>query len=489
MALWHWRNTGRLADTDGKFLHSHGGHILLAEDGYYYLYGEYGEFSMTRQVGRKVSCYRSRNLTHWENCGVVLSVDTPRAAYHLTKHTNPTLQRNPGPAQEARWAGWNDRVQVGATIQRPKVLYNPKTKRYVMWMHWEDGKGFYYAHAAVASAKRPEGPYTYHGSFRPAGEMARDCTLFQDDDGTAYFIAAGRDNADLYIYRLTEDYMAVDECVKCLFPDQFREAPTLFKRNGVYFMLSSECMGAEPNQGMYSFSRELTGRWSAQRPLGSPTTYDTQPAFVFSIDTPQGAQYFYVGDRWNPSEFYRDARYMVLPLYFPDDTSIDMRWCDGFTFDPATGALQEEVRETGLSRIKSRVVESKGGYLYPAGDKVGCRKLDYREDALLWRLESADEDRYYIRHEKSGLRLTYGLDGKSCFLAAADTGYNQQFNIEALFDGACRILTQDGLALTVDQELPQAEMALGLAPRREIYDPAWGCDPQAFNITTVYPND
>ena len=122
-------------------------------------------------------------------------------------------------------------------------------------------------------------------------------------------------------------------------------------------------MGAEPNQGMYSFSRELTGRWSAQRPLGSPTTYDTQPAFVFSIDTPQGAQYFYVGDRWNPSEFYRDARYMVLPLYFPDDTSIDMRWCDGFTFDPANGTLQEEVRETGLSRIKSLSLI----HIFPAG--------------------------------------------------------------------------------------------------------------------------
>ena len=139
-----------------------------------YLYGEYGEFSMTRQVGRKVSCYRSRNLTHWENCGVVLSVDTPRAASSLTKHTNPTLQRNPGPAQEARWARLERfRVQVGATIQRPKVLYNPKTKRYVMWMHWGGWKGFYYAHAAVASAKKAEGPYTYHGSFRPAGEMAR----------------------------------------------------------------------------------------------------------------------------------------------------------------------------------------------------------------------------------------------------------------------------------------------------------------------------
>ena len=29
-------------------------------------------------------------------------------------------------------------------------------------------------------------------------------------------------------------------------------------------------------------------------------------------------------------------------------------------------------------------------------------------------------------------------------------------------------------------------MALGLAQRREIYDPP-GADPQAFNITTVYP--
>lgn len=486
MKQWTWSNVGALRDTDGKFLHSHGGHLLHAEDGYYYLYGEYGEFDLTGYEGRKVSCYRSRDLTNWENRGVVLDVHTPRAAYVLTKHTNPTMERSKQPPVEERWAGWADRPEVGATIQRPKILYNARTGKYVLWMHWEDGMGFALSHCAVASSDRPDGPFVYHGSFRPAGCMSRDSTVFQDEDGTAYFISAARDNADFHIYRLTEDYMAIDEYVKCLFPDQYREAPALFKRKGVYFLLSSECMGAEPNQCMYSWTRDLLGRWSSQQPLGTPTTFDTQPAFVMTLNSPDETHYFYVGDRWNPTEFYRNARYIVLPLTFPTDTSLAMDWCDAFTLDLETGKIVTQSQPTGLIRIKSRITEEKGPYLLPLEDgSIGSRRLEYGQDCLYWQQEPVDEATVRLRHVPSGQYLQAGLDGVT--MAQPADVPQQCWRILPLEDGSCRILALDGRALALPQDQPPEATRCYLNTPRNVYDPAWGCDEQAFIMTTVYP--
>ena len=84
--------------------------------------------------------------------------------------------------------------------------------------------------------------------MNPYGNMSRDCTVFTDLSGDTYFISAARDNADLHIYRLTEDFLNVDEHVRTLFQHEFREAPALFAHDGRYYMLSSYCTGWAPVQ-------------------------------------------------------------------------------------------------------------------------------------------------------------------------------------------------------------------------------------------------
>ena len=490
MKTWTFSNVQPLTDTQGKYLHSHGGHLLCADDGYFYLYGEWGEIAQTGHEGRKISCYRSDDLTHWEYRGVMLGVDTPVAAYNLTKGTNPTMERSKVFPTEEIWARYKDSPQVGATIQRPKILYNKLTKKYVLWMHWEDGMGFALSHCAVASSDNPDGPYVYHGSFRPAGFMSRDSTAYQDEDGTAYFISAARDNADFHIYRLTEDYMAIDECVKRIFPDQYREAPALFKRNGVYFLMSSECMGAEPNQCMYSWTRDIMGRWSHNQPIGTPTTYDSQPAFVMSINSVSGTHYFYVGDRWNPTEFYRNARYVIMPLTFPTDTSLAMEWCDEFTIDLETGKTETKVEPTGLVRIRSRCGAQQRRYLLPKDDSkevsapLAARRLEYGVDTIMWKPQDAGEGYLYFQNAYNGLRLAVGAGGTVSLETPAEC-LSQKWKKEELFDGSCRLITPDGLALTVSVD--DGEMECSVSERRDIYNPAWGRDNQAFVLTTVYP--
>ena len=77
--------------------------------------------------------------------------------------------------------------RLGAT-GRAHVIYNEKTKKYVMWYRW-------YLHVPasflmVAVADKPEGLFTSLGTREmgnPNG-FASDLNVFQDDDGKAYVI-------------------------------------------------------------------------------------------------------------------------------------------------------------------------------------------------------------------------------------------------------------------------------------------------------------
>lgn len=90
--------------------------------------------------------------------------------------------------------------------------------------------------------------------------MARDMNLFTDDDGTAYIVYSSEENLTLNISRLNDSYTYLatepDEAVYGvdyirLFPGAQREAPALFKRDGVYYLMTSGCTGWAPNQARY----------------------------------------------------------------------------------------------------------------------------------------------------------------------------------------------------------------------------------------------
>ena len=58
-------------------------------------------------------------------------------------------------------------VFFAPNMERPKVIYNEKTGKFVMWFHLEKkGKGYSYAYAAVAVSDSPTGPYRFIRSGR-----------------------------------------------------------------------------------------------------------------------------------------------------------------------------------------------------------------------------------------------------------------------------------------------------------------------------------
>ncbi|MGN1098314.1 MAG: family 43 glycosylhydrolase, partial [Clostridia bacterium] len=343
-------------------------------------------FGEDRRGDNRVSCYRSADLVNWEFRNIVLSLNSP-THHHYVRTDLQLSPKNAGPF------GIPATGPKGANIERPKVLYCENTGKFVMWMHYENGRDYNAARCAVAVCDTVDGDYVYMGSFNPVGNISRDCTLFKDDDGTAYFISSARDNADMAVYRLSEDYLTVDEQVKTLWPGQYREAPVLFKRDGLYYMLTSRCTGWNPNQGGYATAESIEGRWSAIRPFGNETTFNTQPTAAVKV----GETYLYIGDRWDPSD-YQNSTIVYLPMSFDNGCSIE--WADEVTIENDNVTVSS--REINDFRI---MLWNCNDYVGGDGYNVFSKHLGYEDNELLWTMEEKDGF-FMLRHEESGKYLS-----------------------------------------------------------------------------------
>ncbi|MEU2776282.1 RICIN domain-containing protein [Streptomyces sp. NPDC007162] len=300
-------NGTQFTDTSGNIVHAHGGGVVKVGSYYYW----FGEDRNSDNTFKSVDAYRSTDLKTWEFRGHVL---TQSSATELGT----------------------------AYIERPKVIYNASTGKFVMWMHKENGVDYSEARAAVAVSDTVDGTYTYQGSFRPLGQyMSRDLTTYVDTDGTAYMVSAANENADLQIYRLTADYTGIDSLVANPWAGASREAPALFKRGGVYFMLTSAATGWSPNQQKYATATSLAGPWTSWTNVGDSTAYGSQTAYVLPVSGTSGTSYLYMGDRWGNSfgGTVNDSRYVWLPLTFPTSTSMSMSWYPEVSVDTAAGTV------------------------------------------------------------------------------------------------------------------------------------------------------
>jgi hypothetical protein len=345
-------------DDHGVHINAHGGGVLF-HDGAYYWFGEHkvaGEAGNAAHVG--VHVYRSRDLYNWADAGIALPVSDDPAS--------PIVR--------------------GCILERPKVIYCPATRRFAMWFHLEPaGGGYAGALSGVAVAEHPAGPYTFVRSFRPnagawpvnappeqcrpldeteaaelatmelggaprpyfprdrvfrrdfaAGQLARDMTLFVDDDGVAYHLYASEDNGTLHISRLTGDFLGCSGRYARAFPGRFHEAPAVLKHRGRYFLFTSECTGWAPNPARLSVADSIWGPWKElTTPCIGPgaqvaDTFGSQPTFILPVAGRPDA-YIFMADRWRPADAI-DGRHVWLPIEFHHGMPM-IRWHDEWQLD------------------------------------------------------------------------------------------------------------------------------------------------------------
>jgi len=325
-------------DDKGVHINAHGGGIL-EDHGVYYWFGEHkvaGTAGNVAQVG--VHVYSSRNLTDWRDEGIALPVSQDPAS---------------------------DIVQ-GAIIERPKVIRNPKTGKYVMWFHLElKGKRYDAARHGVAVADKVTGPYVYQGSFRPdagawpvdvtaqekdaatspatsflardyaGGQMARDMTLFVDDDGNAYDFYASEENHAMHVSRLTPDFLHSAGQYGRVKPGGDDEAPAVFKHGGKYYLVTSGLTGWAPNAAKSYVAQNILGPWT---PLGNPVrgtpeqqaiTFGGQSTYALTLQRQGCTRHILMLDVWRKNDAI-DGRYVWLPVEWEGDKPV-VRWRDSWT--------------------------------------------------------------------------------------------------------------------------------------------------------------
>ncbi|MFI6931051.1 RICIN domain-containing protein [Streptomyces sp. NPDC050287] len=408
-------NAAQFTDTTGAVVHAHGGGVIKV-GAYYYWFGENRNADNTFKA---VSAYRSTDLKTWEFRRNVL---TQSSATELAT----------------------------ANIERPKVIYNSSTGKFVMWMHKENGTDYTQARAAVATSDTVDGAYTYQGSFRPpTGTTSRDMTLFKDDDGTAYQITSAAGNADLQIFKLTADYTGYDSLAANPWPGTYREAPALFKRKGVYFMLTSGNSGWNPNQQKYATATSITGPWTTMTDVGDATAYGSQTTFVLPVQGTSSTSYLYMGDRWGNSMggTVNDSQYIWLPLTFPTNTTMDLPWFPQVAIDTAAGTI------SGVG----------GGPYYTLTARHSGKCLDISDNSAAdsavalqytctgglnqqWRLRDAGNGYVQILAQHSGKCLDVAnastADGAYVNQYHCTTGTNQQWLFQDQSNGYYRLVAR-----------------------------------------------
>ncbi|MEJ5995670.1 glycoside hydrolase family 43 protein [Pedobacter sp. Du54] len=325
-------------DDKGVHINAHGGGILMY-NGVYYWFGEHkvaGDLGNTAQVG--VHVYASKDLYNWKDEGIAMPVSD-----------DPTSD-----------------IVKGSVIERPKVVYNKKTKKFVMWFHLElKGKGYAAARTGVAVADKVTGPYTFIKSYRPnagimpiymanttesekldcdnpknqsdgffcrdfaGGQMARDMTVYVDDDGKAYHIFSSEENYTLHLAELTPDYLAHTGKFTRIYIGQQTEAPALFKKNGLYYMIGSGCTGWAPNPARWFKSKSIWGPWTFMgNPCvgeGADKTFGGQSTFVLPMPNKKD-EFIFMADIWKPKNAI-DGRYLWLPIQF-EAGRLKITWID-----------------------------------------------------------------------------------------------------------------------------------------------------------------
>ncbi|MGE6663670.1 family 43 glycosylhydrolase [Paenibacillus xylanexedens] len=155
------------------------------------------------------------------------------------------------------------------------ILYHAPTNKFVFWAHYENSTDYTLARVSVASAT-PGEDFTFHKSFRPEGNQSRDISIFKDDDDSAYLISTANNNSDTILYKLTSDWLDVDHQVSVIYQSQHRELPKMIKKDGIYYLFSSQAAGWYPSIPLYSSANSIDGDWSELRTIGNTSTFSAQ---------------------------------------------------------------------------------------------------------------------------------------------------------------------------------------------------------------------
>jgi beta-xylosidase len=265
---------------------------------------------------------------------------------------------------------------------RPKVIKNDRTGKYILMAGITSPDFEAFNDVVYAVADGPQGPFSFqgklpwcgkpgttdlwmgpwapgtgddtfswNGKYGPVGYSsspqrirAFDTTLFKDDDGSAYLLAA---HSRILLYKLSSDYTCA-EGVEVMQGAE-GEAPAVFKDRNTYYLLSSRLACWLPNQNTYFSAPSIHGPWAPRGAFasgpGEKTTFDSQTTFVLPV---QGKQrgYIFMADRFGATSMsdvpdLGNATHIWLPIEIDRGAhTLSVPWRASWDASDLTGILQ-----------------------------------------------------------------------------------------------------------------------------------------------------
>lgn len=265
-------------DNNGNRIQAHGGSIFYENDTFYW----YGENKEKTAPGNGilqwgVRCYSSKDMYHWKDEGLLIEPDTENK---------------------------DSLLHPSSKAERPHILYNEKTKKYVCWIKViRDSEQV----ALVLQADSFFGPYEIiRNGYKPLGMCMGDFDLAKDVDGKAYLIFE-KVHTDLICAQLTEEYTDVTGEYAVIAaheqPPYVREAPAHFMYQGKHYVFTSGTTGYHPNPSESAVADTFLGKWNvlgdAHPEDASRTSYNSQITSVFKHPRKKNL-YIALADRWMP---------------------------------------------------------------------------------------------------------------------------------------------------------------------------------------------
>ncbi len=188
-------------DTEGKIVDAHDGRVIQFGEKFYWYGTRYGNTNGFTTANEYV-CYSSTDLNVWKYEGALLQ-DKPEGVYY-----------------------------------RPHVVYNPSTKKYVLWYNWYPK--LWNGQFGVATSNSPTGPFTVLNNnvqVKQSSLGVGDLGIFVDNDNKAYLSYNTIQNHKVSVELLTDDFtgstLTGSENIA-----EHCEAGSMFKRNGIYYLLT-----------------------------------------------------------------------------------------------------------------------------------------------------------------------------------------------------------------------------------------------------------
>lgn len=265
-------------DTSGKLIQAHAGAIIHV-DGIFYWYGENKEFTTgkTKTESWGIRIYRSVDLYNWDDAGLLIAPDTSGIKSALSPMVFP---------------------------ERPHILYNSRTKKFVCWIKI---RGFGPEYRIILTADKITGPYVMvKDSVRPVGMVAGDFDMaVSPDDGKAY-IYFEHVHKEVVCADLTDDYLDTTGNYSTHFPRQVplvREGLAYFSRKGKHYLASSGMTGYYPNPSEIAVADMYHGPFTLLGDLHpsdrSRSSFNSQISQIFRHPD-KGDLYIALADRWLP---------------------------------------------------------------------------------------------------------------------------------------------------------------------------------------------